>query len=412
MFLLILYAIQAAYTMTSTLIPPTLRDKVLPRPTISVISLLRFSLPTIAAAVGDVDTPQFICTQQPATTDDPSIICKIPTPGPDSVRKLVEEVHRFTESNVPDIEVSIAPIHVPHKKRLQLPLWIVTYWMEVIRLRTKDGAYARWLQAEEWLHQRRQAWHPSVPKTTHRLVDQALTALATLPYSCPLSGFSNAELTSSLVTYTSHAWLSDVHENQLLDMLRTNLLRRPKDLFVVVGNTYIWKHFESAFRAQDLSSYRKDRVYARLRGVGRALEAGEQSELGLLINLKNTHWITVVVKYDSAEVLYGDSLGHHPDPHVMEVLNWWIQQHSDRSFEWRALDIARQDNEFSCGILSWNALAHHVLPDMYPLSGSSRHEVDGQRLTVFVDLVQRHLDHVSDINETTRCCTNVWYTQL
>ncbi|KAI0703087.1 hypothetical protein C8Q76DRAFT_581963, partial [Earliella scabrosa] len=232
------------------------------------------------------------------------------------------------------------------------------------------------------------------PKTTHQLVDQALVALATLPYSYPLSGFSNSELTSSLVTYTSHAWLSDVHENQMLDILRTNLLRQPEGLFAVVENTYIWKHLESAYRAGDPTSYKADRVYARLRGIGEALEAGERTELGLLVNLRNTHWIAVVVMFDRAKILYGDSLGHSPDQHVVDVLNWWIQRHSDKQFEWGALAITQQEDEFSCGILSWNALAHHLLPDTHPLSGPSKHEIDHQRLSMFIDVVQRHRDHV------------------
>ncbi|TFK81825.1 hypothetical protein K466DRAFT_437998, partial [Polyporus arcularius HHB13444] len=230
---------------------------------------------------------------------------------------------------------------------------------------------------------------------THHLVDDALSTLTTLPWSVALSGFTNCEATSTLTSYMSRTWLSDTHESQMLDLLRTQLLRHPEGLVAEVETIYFWTALAAGFQNRERRAYKDDRTLARPRGVGTALQQGERREVGFLINVSSNHWVAMVVDFERQKVLYGDSLGSAaPVAEIVDVLTWWIAQHSSVPFTWCELPITHQTDGFSCGILSWNALAHYFLPDLYKLSGARLSDVDGLRLSTFLDIVHRHLDNV------------------
>ncbi|TFK90196.1 hypothetical protein K466DRAFT_543888 [Polyporus arcularius HHB13444] len=267
--------------------------------------------------------------------------------------------------------------------------------MEVLYLRRGDGPYQAWLRAENWVVQRRKTWSPSVPKTNHLIVNKVLTLLSLLPWSATLSGFSNHEPMETLTRYLSRAWLSDVHENQLLDILRTKLMRRVAGHVVELETTYLWRSLEAAFQGNDRDRYRQHGAFSRLRGLGELLATGERHHLGLLVNRRNTHWVAIVVDFPKAEILFGDSLGHAPDPELMATMSWWLNCHTASPFSWRSLKITRQNDAHSCGVLSWNALAHYLLPDEYALAGLSPHDTDGLRMQMLLEVGRRHLDTVS-----------------
>ncbi|TFK89742.1 hypothetical protein K466DRAFT_486229 [Polyporus arcularius HHB13444] len=236
---------------------------------------------------------------------------------------------------------------------------------------------------------------PKAPKTTHQFVNRVLTILSTLPWSDTLAGFSNREPITTLSRYLSREWLSDIHENQMQDLLRSELMRDTNGLAVDLESTYFWKSLKAAFDCRDEARYKEHGCFSRVRRVGELLAAGERQKLGLLVNLHNTHWVAVVVDFKASEVLYGDSLGDGPTPEVVSALNWWIQRHTTTSFSWKSLSIAHQKDQHSCGILSWNALAHHLRPERYALAGASLHETDQLRMETLLQISRRHLDSVS-----------------
>ena len=137
----------------------------------------------------------------------------------------------------------------------------------------------------------------------------------------------------------------------MLDILRTKLSCRPEGLVTILENIYFWKTLEKAYHHQVRpEDYAQERCYAHLRGVGHMLQEGGHHQLGFLVNLTNTHWIAIVVDFEHLQVLYGDSLSHLPSRHVIDVLTWWLGQHSTSPFTWKALDITHQSDEHSCGI--------------------------------------------------------------
>ncbi|KAI0757478.1 hypothetical protein C8Q80DRAFT_1282759, partial [Daedaleopsis nitida] len=163
---------------------------------------------------------------------------------------------------------------------------------------------------------------------TCKLVDQAHNSLSSLPWSATLSGFSKREPVATLTSYLSRTWLSDIHENQLLDLLHTKLARQPEGLLTEVENLYFWKALEQRFWSGDREAYQKDQYFSCARGVGEMLQRGERNQLSLLVNISNTYWVAIVVDFSKLRVLYGNSLNHPPDPHIINVLTWWHHNHS------------------------------------------------------------------------------------
>ena len=92
-----------------------------------------------------------------------------------------------------------------------VPLWIITYWTEVINLQA---------MREPWVHantalQKRKKGH----RDSSALIDETYLALSTLQWSGNIEGFDNEEPVNHLGRYATHQWLSDVHKNQMLNML-------------------------------------------------------------------------------------------------------------------------------------------------------------------------------------------------
>ncbi len=90
-------------------------------------------------------------------------------------------------------------------------------------------------------------------------------------------------------------------------------------------------------------------------------------KIGLIFNVNFTHWISVAIDFTCGSILYGDSLGYKPDEDVLETLEWWLSQHTEMHFKLETLTSTRQRDIISCGLLAYNAIGHHFLPDSIPL---------------------------------------------
>ncbi|TFK83070.1 hypothetical protein K466DRAFT_499153 [Polyporus arcularius HHB13444] len=227
------------------------------------------------------------------------------------------------------------------------------------------------------------------------IVDDVRAILATVPWAGLVRGFDNGEPLHQLATYATRRWFSDVHENQLLDLLRLAVGRHPEGRRTEVENIAFWKFLVNGYQKRAEGTYQEARHFLRPRGVGEALERGIWDQVGFIVNLHNTHWVSICVDFPKSKIFYGDSMpGSSADPYIVEVLNWWISCHSEHAFTWEMMDITYQNDVVSCGLLSWNGLAHHLLPNEFPLIPAS--EVQDARLRLLVEIMNRHLDHVSN----------------
>ncbi|KAI1788298.1 hypothetical protein LXA43DRAFT_873097, partial [Ganoderma leucocontextum] len=200
-------------------IPAQIRYTLLPSPELSVLGLVKFSLPAIAQVFDRSLLVANFLTSTAVSTEDPATLRAIPIPHPSIVQDLLREVKQEDPLHG---YISIRTAHLGDKTAPRyLPLWILTYWSEVITLRAPDGPYTRWQDAELYLQRWRQVWRTKNAGESHSLIDHIFENLASVPWHGLIRGFDNgSEPLHELATYASKRWLSDIHENQMLDLLR------------------------------------------------------------------------------------------------------------------------------------------------------------------------------------------------
>jgi hypothetical protein len=178
--------------------------------------------------------------------------------------------------------------------------------------------------------------------TNPELVTDVFKALSTMPWYGNVEGFSNMDPVSTLATYVTRGWFSDVHVNQCLDLLRRTLMVDPTKAKAEIENLAFMHKLKEAHSCWGTEQYEQSRTFHRLRHLGQAAATGEWDELGIIINIRNNHWVAVVIDFRRSQILYGDPLGHPPEAESMEILEWWTHHHTGRTFTWNTLPSSRQ----------------------------------------------------------------------
>jgi hypothetical protein len=86
-----------------------------------------------------------VFSQQDPTMHDLSLLSKVPIPS----REVVQALHTTSKDAVANGAKSMDCPHVVTHPTLRLPLWTITYWIEVLSL---HETCAPWLLADEALH--------------------------------------------------------------------------------------------------------------------------------------------------------------------------------------------------------------------------------------------------------------------
>ena len=249
-------------------IPAHAQKKLFPDASISVLDFLKFSLPIISRATSHQKALTFFSTDDP-NVHDITEIQNIPIPPTGIVAGLVEAcTTAFLLGNK-----SIKCSHLPSGSGQNLPVWIITYWAEVLELRTTSRK--AWVKAEEFLRQWKKVWKkPSSGKTMDHIMQEAYDVLSYLPWSGNIYGFDDREPIHTLATYASHKWFSTLHENQMLDLLRWDLLLQ--NYKIEIENMAFFPKLQEAYDHQDIGEYDESHKFARIQSIAHALEAGER----------------------------------------------------------------------------------------------------------------------------------------
>ncbi|KAI0311945.1 hypothetical protein OF83DRAFT_1068002, partial [Amylostereum chailletii] len=221
--------------------------------------------------------------------------------------------------------------------------------------------------------------------------------LAILPWHGAMCGFDNPEPTYKLATYiTPHAWLSDVHEDQMLELLQQDIVSHRAH--IELENLNFMTKMKRAYH--DQSHYMSHREFLRLRGVGSALAEGRQRAVGMVVHVMDCHWVALAIDFVRSEILYGDPKGWAPDTEVMEAAQWWASHHGQKPFTFQHLESSHQQDNHNCGLLTFNSLAQFCLPDKYPLLDIQK--LDDERLAMMLRVARHHLDaaEVSNCSNT------------
>ena len=226
------------------------------------------------------------------------------------------------------------------------------------------------------------------------LVERAYNSLSALSWSGKIKGFNDEEHINTLARYATHQWLTNVHEHQMLNFLQCKLKFDHVANGVEVGNLWMMGFIQQAYKEQDLGTYNQSTYFKPAHHLGQALASRDRKQLKLLKNLELLHWVTFDINFETNSILYGDSFREKVPEDVICAVEWWPQYHSGHKFERGILPITCQMDGYSCGLLTFNTLAHSSNPQRYPLLDGGVAAVDDPQLEVMLKVIERHTSYV------------------
>ncbi|THU95684.1 hypothetical protein K435DRAFT_665916 [Dendrothele bispora CBS 962.96] len=276
-------------------------------------------------------------------------------------------------------------------RRERYPLWIVKYWLQAEKIRT---AQDDWKKAVEAIQQRRTI-ESLVDGKSLPLVEQAYDALKYLHWSGDIKGFSiNVEMRYLTHLFTTH-WLSSEHIDLFTELLRESLIHSKQGSSVELpGETAMFvPKIIQAYDKQDTYHDLSNKDFRWIQRIGQNLVSGKKVRLGMLANVRESHWVALVVDAEMHTIFHGDPLHDTIDDQLKLALQWWTYQHFGTEFIVRDMPVARQLDSHSCGILAWRALEAFLLDEVCCLDEGEKAE--DARLKAFLRVVERHDRQVS-----------------
>jgi len=122
----------------------------------------------------------------------------------------------------------------------------------------------------------------------------------------------------------------------------------------------------------------------------------ENSELAGIFHVNDNHWIEIAIDVSLQDLLYGDPAQLPINSRIVSALRWFLSQHIPSlppdQLDDGVLPCPEQSfsiDTWSCGIYSFNGLAHHFLK--YPLVQNTSSPVFGDlaRMATLRKIIER-----------------------
>ena len=91
-------------------------------------------------------------------------------------------------------------------------------------------------------------------------MQEGYDVLSYLPWSGNICGFDDDEPLHTLAVYASREWFSTMHENQMLNLLRCDLLLKRSN--VEIGNMAFFATLQQAYDCRDTGEYDESNHFA------------------------------------------------------------------------------------------------------------------------------------------------------
>ena len=272
-----------------------------------------------------------------------------------------------------------------------LPLWSLHFW-SVLHLIVYP-ARVSWEQALIWLQRDDLSLFQDQIRTT-------CEALATVSWSGNLPALSpdRTQFTkSTLLKFLSRGWLSDDEVDLVIYDLeaevKLTLPSRKIHLLDTVLSRRILEVYDADLTGENLYDP-KGTTFLHRFGIG----LSENSELAGVFHINDNHWIAVVVDISQQDLLYGDPAQMPINSRVISALQWFLSKHvpsldQQHQLDNRVLPCPKQSfstDTWSCGIYSFNGLAHYFLKQ-YPLVENTSSPVFGDlaRMATLRRIIER-----------------------
>ncbi|KAF8956851.1 hypothetical protein BDZ97DRAFT_1670915 [Flammula alnicola] len=214
------------------------------------------------------------------------------------------------------------------------------------------------------------------------LLEKSLQTALALPWGRHVLGFNLLVKNQYLSYFFTTQWLTDDHEALMLDLLQSEVALSAPHQSVAFPSVFLRTSILLAF--ENPASYAQDKQETWLRDLGQTYSSSRSTVL-MISNLNSNHWVAIVLDFSSHVIRYGDSFNHSPSLDTLSALKWWTHFHTGKHFAVVLLPITQQTDGHSCGLLAWNALAHFVLPEKFPLFNASK--MCDERLQMFLRIL-------------------------
>jgi hypothetical protein len=154
----------------------------------------------------------------------------------------------------------------------------------------------------------------------------------------------------------------------MLDLLKTDLELTgvTTNALTSIQHTYHAQQILAAYACGN-KRYSTSKRYHALCEHAQDLATGVQDTLATVANVDGNHWVALMVDFRARKAYYGNSLGGAISKDLKIAYDWWFSMHNENTFEWVQMDITRQQDSHSCGLLAINALAHSLDPKRFDL---------------------------------------------
>lgn len=373
-------------------IPKSIRGAALPY-TEPISSLLQFNFPAFVSSLKAL--PEMFLSDATPTAESIQAIQAVPVLPMALISQIIDSMD----------ESSLAVVcpHAPRANRLVFPAWILTYWKEVRRI-YEDHAKP-WKEVLEKLENRKRVSMLKGHTRAVQKLDGAYAELAKLPWDATIQGIEDSKVPIlSLSTYLTTKWLNDENINQMLTVLRTSLQSTEVGSDTIVASLGFMLRLKNAHRdcQQEGSNsiYEAQRSNKVLRDAMEELTSGRKRYFATIQHVNGNHWVPIVLDFETRSLHYGDSLRMTPDADLMATLDWWTVAHTGQQFEAAKLLTTHQTDNFSCGLLSFNAIGHFLSEDQFPLLRNDAATLYAARIDMLQEILEIHGNGVS------RLCTS------
>jgi hypothetical protein len=357
----------------------------LPKKTLNVLEFLRLEFPpTVLAATSDLSA--YISTDAPSITSIKSIE-RVPVP-PASIVKALDKW--LSENHATSIKI-------PHTsdKITSYPPWIIAYWRKLIDIRAMHKTWS-----EAVISLRQQSKNSKASAAHLGVISQAHDALSCIPWTGNVYGFSTSYSSYELAPFCIPTkWLNDEQLDMMLELLEDDLARAEKLLSVRMLSILQAERLASAY--QKSTDYWTLPDYRHFRSIAQSLVDGITKRVAWVAHKAGSHWAAFVIDLGEAVIYHGDSLGWAIEDRQRKSIEWWMSEHTDEHFTWKALPITRQSDGCSCGLLAWNALACFLLDSSKDgLLSPDKPSIAEARYDILLRIIRRH--SISVCNNSVR----------
>ena len=354
-------------------IPAAISNILLPSPRLSIIDFIQFPTPPNDLGRHLSATPTLFSEAPSAITDERNAIAlrRLPRPSADDI---IECRKKLLEAGTKKCQSLDYPIS--DQTTLKVPIWAFDYW-----------------EALEGICEEKTLWLAVEKKLKKEGAHEILDLLSTVPWNYSLPRFLGSHVVE-LAKFGTDDWLGDVQMDQMVFVINNKLQSTD---WVVLDWAHTFLMIRNYWFAHDtyLDTILEKPTILHTNGAKIEGNNPTHTKIGIYFSVNcggdlpvsgtvGNHWVGVVVDIVEKKILYVDPKKYPPPSELILILQWWLRHHVGGNFvvDTEGLACTWQNDSFSCGVWTLNAIAHHLCANKFQLIQNSQDVIKERRTQI------------------------------